>query len=98
MKKEQYQLITAGGLSTGKYLKVLAPYDGREIGEVEIADEKVAQTALASAHQAFVDKKKWLKPHERIAIIEKAVQMIKEEADYLSLEAARGRRQAPHGF
>lgn len=89
MKKEQYQLITADGLSTEKYLKVFSPYDKQEIGEVEIADDEVIESSLASAYAAFVNKKEWLKAHERIAIIEKAIHMMEKDVDYLALEAAR---------
>ena len=87
--KEQYKLITAQNSSTSKYLKVTSPYDGQKIGEVEIADRQIVQSALDSAHQVFMDKKSWLKPYERIAIIEKAIEMMKEDVEYLAMEAAR---------
>ncbi len=87
--KEQYKLITEENLSTGEYLKVLSPFDCKEIGEVEIANREVAESALSSAYQAFIDKKNWLKPYERIAIIEKAIQMMTEDVEYLAVEAAR---------
>lgn len=92
MLKEKYKLITADGLSTGsngEYVDVFSPYNREKVGEVELADERVIEASLKAAHDAFTNKKEWLRPYERIAIIEKAIEMMEKDREYLSIEAAR---------
>ena len=69
-------------------LKVYAPYDEHFIKSVPSYDESEAEQALALAYQTYQDRAHWLKPYERIEILEKALLLIQERADELALAAA----------
>ncbi|MGI9504278.1 MAG: aldehyde dehydrogenase family protein [Geminicoccaceae bacterium] len=70
-------------------LRVEAPFDRSPIGEVAIADAATVETALATADRLFRDRDRWLQPDRRIAILERAIEIMSEQAESLALEAAR---------
>lgn len=57
-------------------LKVHSPYDNHLIEEIPLWDEAQVEKALASAHALFNQRKKWLSVSDRIAILEKAHQLL----------------------
>ena len=86
--KEDYPLLIAG-VSSNTKTKVFSPFDGKKIGSVATADIKAVEQALATAEQCYSDKKKWLSGATRIAVLEKAADMMRERFEYLAVEAAR---------
>jgi acyl-CoA reductase-like NAD-dependent aldehyde dehydrogenase len=70
-------------------MEVVAPYDGREIGSLKLADGAAVGKALDNADKLFRDRKQWLKPHERIAILERVADMMSQRVEELAVEAAR---------
>ncbi len=57
-------------------LKVTSPYDHHLIAEIPLLDEKAVEKALAAAYEVFQNRKKWLSIPDRIAILEKAYQLL----------------------
>ena len=69
-------------------LAVYSPYDEHLIKEVPLCDEQLVETTISIAKQTFDDKSCWLKPYERVAILEKAAAIITERQEQLALAAA----------
>lgn len=57
-------------------LKVNSPFDHHLIAEVEIWDEARVEKALAAVYDLFNHREKWLSVPDRIAILEKAHQLL----------------------
>jgi len=70
-------------------LEVTTPFDQSAIATIDTIDQAGVEQALATAHAAYLDRGNWLKPHQRVAILEKAKAIMLERADELALEAAR---------
>ncbi|MCD6045190.1 MAG: Non-phosphorylating glyceraldehyde-3-phosphate dehydrogenase [Gammaproteobacteria bacterium] len=69
-------------------LKVLSPFDHRVIAEVELWNEARAEKALAAAYDLFNQPKKALAVPERIAILEKAHQLLVARREEFAKRAA----------
>ena len=69
-------------------IDVLAPFDNTLIKKVSMVDAQEAETTLQRAYQSYLDRDKWLKPYERMAILEKAVAIMSTRVDELALDAA----------
>lgn len=89
MKIETYPLFIPGADSDDGKVEVVAPYDNSLIGEVTAADSRAVDLALQTAHGLYRDRENWLAPFTRIQILERAVQLMAEQAGYLAVEAAR---------
>jgi acyl-CoA reductase-like NAD-dependent aldehyde dehydrogenase len=84
-----FPLMIAGiNKSQAKHAEVYSPYNDQLIGTVDQADHNDVEQALTSAHALFRDRSKWLSTVERINILEKAVAMMKDQADTLAAGAA----------
>lgn len=83
----EIELMVPGAKSAGEH-RVNAPWDLSDIGMVPTIDSKGAETALQTAYNVFRDKKQWLKPEQRIAILGKAASIMSERFEQLALEAA----------
>lgn len=68
---------------------VTSPYSGETIGEVPFSDAQAVETALSKAYQLYRNRKAWLAVHERVEILEKAVQLLSAKKDELAVAAAR---------
>jgi acyl-CoA reductase-like NAD-dependent aldehyde dehydrogenase len=68
--------------------EVYSPYDDSLIGTLDKANSADVDMALTTAETVFKNRSKWLSVVERIAILEKAVAMMKEQADMLAAGAA----------
>lgn len=69
-------------------LKVTSPFDEHFIKEVPFSDQKQAEKALTTAHALYQNRDGWLKPFERIAILEKALKLIEQRQEDLAKAAA----------
>jgi acyl-CoA reductase-like NAD-dependent aldehyde dehydrogenase len=85
----EFPVMIPGATTGSGDLKVVAPYDGTEIGSVKLADSAAVDRALDNAYRAFRDRGRWLKPHERIVILEKVSEMMSQQVEELAVEAAR---------
>jgi len=72
-----------------KTLKVFTAFDQKPLAELDYDSEKQAFAKIARAHEAFLDKANWPKAHARIAILEKALEIIKDRKNDLIMDAAK---------
>ncbi len=70
-------------------ITVTAPFDGAEIGSLPTADAAAVENALATAHGLYRNRDAWLPKTQRIEILRKAAEIIKERREELAVEAAR---------
>ena len=68
---------------------VTAPFDGSEIASVPNATGKDVENALATAHALYRNRDGWLSKPQRIDILRKTAEIIKERRQQLAVAAAR---------
>ncbi len=71
-----------------KMHSVYSPYDGRELGQVPVAGMQEVQNALDTADQCFRNKSGWLSLDRRVALLERAAELMTERQEQLALQAA----------
>lgn len=86
---EHFPSLIPGATTRGKPLTVHNPYDDSEIAVCETADFDAAEVALSTAYNLFKNRNQWLPLPERLAILEKATEIMKSRAEYLAVQAAR---------
>lgn len=69
-------------------LDIKSPYDNKSLGSLPLTEEKDALEMLNVAYKAFNNKKSWLKPFERIAILNKLASLVTEEQDWFAKQIA----------
>ena len=69
-------------------IKVNSPFDGSFIKEVPLLNQQEVDEKIAKAHALFLDRSRWLKPHERIAILEKTKLIMQSRVEELTKTAA----------
>lgn len=70
-------------------LEVVSPYDGSPIRSLETTSEAQAFAALERSEACHRDRSRWLPPHERLAILERAAAMIESRAGELARQSAQ---------
>ena len=70
-------------------LKVYSPYTLEEIAEYPLLPMDKIEGVLKTAHDLFLDQYKWLKPHERKAILGRCAHLMSTRIDELTNMAAR---------
>ncbi|MEP2734777.1 MAG: aldehyde dehydrogenase family protein [Erythrobacter sp.] len=68
--------------------KVVNPFDLSPIGEVPTTDWETVDGYLAKADALYKDRSSWMKPHERAAILHKAMEIMKDRRDHLAHQIA----------
>jgi len=86
---QHYSQLSFKQFSDLKKIEVMAPFDQSVIATVDVADEKSVDSALHFAYQQFIDRSRWLSKTERLAILNKAAQLMETQIDTLAIEAAR---------
>jgi acyl-CoA reductase-like NAD-dependent aldehyde dehydrogenase len=69
-------------------LAVNRPFDGTLIKNIPLQTKADVEDAISTAHLLFSDQSQWLKPYQRIEILEKVVGIMKAQVEELSLIAA----------
>ena len=69
-------------------LDVTSPYSGEKIGQVPRANADQVEQAMQRAHALFRDRDGWLPLHERVAILDRVADIMRERRDELALQAA----------
>lgn len=69
-------------------ITVTNPFDGAVVSQVEKRSEKDVEQALATASRVFNDRENWLSAHQRIAILEKTVEIMSSQIEELTVLAA----------
>lgn len=70
-------------------IEVFQAYDRALIGSIESDDAAALEAKLALAHRLFRDRKGWLKPHQRIAVLHRLAELMAAHRDELALLIAR---------
>jgi acyl-CoA reductase-like NAD-dependent aldehyde dehydrogenase len=83
----KFELMVPGAEVAGEH-RVTSPWDLSDIGAVPTIDSNGAEIALATAYAVFRDRKRWLKPAQRIAVLEKTATIMSERFEQLAFEAA----------
>ncbi len=86
---QHFELMIPGATTNDGEHKVFAPYDRSLIATATFADKLAVETALENAYSLFRNRDAWLKPSQRIRILEKASGIMEERTEELALEAAR---------
>lgn len=73
---------------TGRYETVRSPYSGEAIAEVEQADEAALAAALDLQTELFRDRRRRIPLHERVAILRRAADLMRERRDELARQIA----------
>lgn len=76
-------------MTTDKKISVFTPYDNQLIKELPLASAEELEAAIILAHEHFLDRDKWLAPHERIAILQRTVDIMKTRIPELTETAAQ---------
>lgn len=78
-----------------KPLQVVQAFDRSLITEIPADDAKALEKKLSLAYQTFLNRKDWLKPHARLTILKKAVEILtRRHTDLTTLIAREGGK--PH--
>ncbi|MDX2465233.1 MAG: aldehyde dehydrogenase family protein, partial [Porticoccus sp.] len=85
---KELKILVPGAVVTGENIEITAPFDFSVIAVADVADSAVVEKALTTADELFRDKSKWLSLPERLAILEKAVQIMQGEFEELAVAAA----------
>ena len=64
------------------------PYNDQLIATADVADSNAVETALQTAHSLFIDRSKWLSVPQRLAILEKSLELMQQQSDELAKGAA----------
>ena len=86
---EQFDVMIPGTKASGEKLQVVAPWDLTPIAEVPVASAADVDSALKTAHDIFRDRNRWLPIPKRIEVLEKAAELMEQQAEHLAVEAAR---------
>lgn len=68
--------------------EVVNPFDLSPIGSVPTSDWEAVDGYLAKAEALYKDRSGWMKPHERGAILHKAMKIMEERRDHLAFQIA----------
>lgn len=78
-----YPIKVPGANASEKLLTVNSPYDGATVGTVETIHAAGAEQALRNATALFTNKDKWLNATQRIDILKRTAQLMRERFDSL---------------
>ncbi len=86
---QHFPLMIAGLSKTrSESFEVTSPFDGTLLGTVAKADESDIDYALGTASRLFADRANWLPKAERIAILERSIALMEQQAESLALGSA----------
>lgn len=83
-----FPLMVPGASADGT-LNVQAPFDRSIIATVDVAGASAIEQALTAAYTLFRDREAWLPAPQRITILERLAELMRERAEELAVEAAR---------
>jgi acyl-CoA reductase-like NAD-dependent aldehyde dehydrogenase len=86
---ELFASLIAGEHVRAGRLPVFAPFDGALIAEVETVGDAGVGQALETAYRLYRDRRRWLALEQRIEVLERTAQILRERTEMLAVEAAR---------
>ena len=69
-------------------IKVRSPFNGRLLQEIPLMDGQQVEEKMANAYALFQDRTRWLKPYERIEILERTKKLMEAKIEELTKIAA----------
>ncbi len=70
-------------------LQVFQAYDREYIAELATDDAAALERKLAVAHERFLNRRGWLKPHERMAVLHRLADLVLQQRDRFAMGIAR---------
>tara|TARA_R110001599_G_scaffold68366_4_gene192577 strand:+ start:520 stop:1920 length:1401 start_codon:yes stop_codon:yes gene_type:complete len=70
-------------------LKVLSPFDLSLIKEIPLVGKEEVEKALSTAYRLFQNQSEWIPAHEKIAILERVIEIMKTRVEELTKTAAQ---------
>ena len=70
-------------------IRIVAPYDGANVGSAPLSSEADVEDALSTAHALFKDRSRWLTKIQRIDILTRAAELIGERRVEIARQAAQ---------
>lgn len=83
----EFELMVPGA-TRDKEHRVSSPWDLSDIGMVPTINSNGAELAMQNAQSVFRDKSRWLKPEQRIRILERTAEIMSEQFEALAILAA----------
>jgi acyl-CoA reductase-like NAD-dependent aldehyde dehydrogenase len=83
----EFELMVSGATADKEH-RVSSPWDLSDIGMVPTIDSHGADIAMKTAQAVFRDKSQWLKPEQRIQILERTAELMGEQFEALAFLAA----------
>ena len=83
----EFELMVPGA-TLDKEHRVSSPWDLSDIGMVPTIGSNGAGIAMQTAHSVFRDKSRWLKPEQRMQILERTAEIMSEQFEDLAMLAA----------
>jgi len=84
-----FPLMIPGAKAEGDGTKIFAPYDGSLIATVELASSAAVDRALATAYGLFRNRDAWIRPAQRLEVLDRTAVIMGERREELAREAAR---------
>ena len=66
-----------------EYLQVYNPYNQELIGKINYMTAQEIDAALARSHHYFINQSEWLKPHQRVQVLQSFLHQLKTHQDEL---------------
>ncbi len=70
-------------------ITVTSPYDGHHLQDLTLMSKQDVDTALDLARDVYEDQSKWLPKYERVAILERTVEIMSSRIEELTMIAAK---------
>jgi acyl-CoA reductase-like NAD-dependent aldehyde dehydrogenase len=86
---EHFPLMIPGvSEAEGKPLEVISPYDDQAIATVATANAAGVEQALNNASRLFAERSRWLPVDQRIGILERMIDLLRDHAEELAAGAS----------
>ena len=72
-------------------LQIVQPYDQALIAGIETDDAAALERKLQTARDLFTHRDRWLKPHERVAVLRRLAQLMEARREHFAMQIARER-------
>lgn len=82
-KESKPEVVAASTAPAVEQVEVYSPFDRSLIATLPLNSAADVEAALTKAKALYDDRNAWLKPHERIAILERLVTLMQENRDHL---------------
>ncbi len=70
-------------------LQIVQPYDQTPIAGIETDDAAALERKLRTARDLFANRDRWLKPHERVAVLRRLAELMEGRRAHFAMQIAR---------